>query len=183
MAARVSYINTRNFPVLTVKAYEGTLTRYTTGFNEVGGQQDVAVYSAPMVKGALVQLKDHTTLDVIQVERVAAGDNVAHGITVSSPQGVDNATTTGGTPTYVYQRKVDVAFFAMGVIELTVSATETICPGDVVGIDADEQDEVEILTDYAAVAQTDDGGFVALTYATVGLKVSLLVGNHFWLGN
>ena len=183
MTARISYVNTRNFPVLTVNADEGTLTRYTTGFNEVGGQQDVAVYSAPVIKGALVQLYDHAQVDVIQVERVAAGDNVAHGIAVSSPQGIDNSTTSSGTPTYAYQRKVDVAFFAMGIIELTVSSTETVCPGDIVGIDADEQDEVEILTDYAAVDQTDNAGMVALTYATVGIKVAILVGCTFWMGN
>lgn len=122
MTARTSYVFMKNFPVITVNAYEGTLTRYTTGFNEVGGQQDVAVYSAPISKGSLVQLYDHAQVDVIQVEVVAAGDNVAHGIAVSSPQGIDNSTTSSGTPTYAYQRKIDVAFFALGVIELTVSS-------------------------------------------------------------
>ena len=136
MTARISYVNTRNMPVVTCTLYEGTLTRYTTGFNEVGGQQDVAVYQYPVTKGDLVCLKDDdTTLDAIVVQDFNQGNDVdeAIGIAVSYPQGIDNSTTSGQTPTATYRRKVDVALFGVAILEFTASGT--VRPGYTVGWD------------------------------------------------
>lgn len=178
MAARTSTIIMRNFPVVTVQAYEGTLTRYTTGFNEVGGQQDVAVYSAPITKGDLVQLYNHTQLDQIQVQKFPKANEIddVHGMAVSSPWGVDNATTTGGTPTHAYQRLVDVAFFGLGIIELTASAT--VRPGYSLGIsESADKTVTEVLAMESITA--GNGNWISLSYATVGLPVKVLVG---WVG-
>jgi hypothetical protein len=166
----------RNFPVVTVQAYEGTLTRYTTGFNEVGGQQDVAVYSAPLVKGDLVQLYGHTQLDQIQVQKFPVGNEVdeVHGMCVSSPWGVDNTTVSGQTPTHAYQRLVDVAFFGLGVIELVSSGT--VRPGYGVGL---SESTANTVTEYSALESVGSGRWVSMSYATVGLPVKILIG---WSG-
>ena len=86
MAARTSYVFMKNFPVLTVEVYEGTLTRYTTSVSPTGGvNEGAAVYSAPVSKGSLLVLKDHTDKGVILMERVAVDGEQAHGIAVSEP--------------------------------------------------------------------------------------------------
>ena len=134
----------KSFPIKTAQAYEGTLTRTTGSVSPTGGTNEgVAVYSAPLAKGDLVVLYNHTTNGDIQVQKVATDGNFAHGICVSDPMGIDNTTTSSGTPTRVYQRKVDVAWFGLGIIELVVSSTGAVAPGDTVGLDADESMQVE----------------------------------------
>jgi len=177
MAARTSTIIMRNFPVVTVQAYEGTLTRYTTGVNEVGGEQDVAVYSALITKGDLVQLYGHTQLDQIQVQKFPKANEIdeVHGMAVSSPQGIDNSTTSTQTPTHAYQRLVDVAFFGLGIIELTASAT--VRPGYSVGI---SESADKTVTEVSALESVNlNGGWISISYATVGLPIKLLIG---WSG-
>jgi hypothetical protein len=175
MTARVGFINMKNFPVLTVNGYEGTLTRYTTGFNEVGGQQDVAVYSLPISKGDVVALYGHAQVDCIQVRKMPAANDTsdeAIGIAVSSPQGIDNSTTSTQTPTYVYQRKVDVALFGIGVVDLV--AQGTVRPGYKLGwSEATDNAVVEVT---ALESNTASFDLVALGYATTGVKVPVLVG-------
>ena len=172
----------RNFPIISVKAFEGTITRYTNSVAPTGGiNEGAAVYQYPIAKGDLVKLKDHTDKGIILVEEAAAGDNIVHGMAVSDPSGIDNVTASGGTPALAQQRVVDVAFIGLGVIELTVSATGAVSPGDVVGLDADEPHEVEVEHDYSggAVIAGDNAKMVALTYAAAGEKVALLVGSIF----
>jgi len=170
MTARTSYVFMKNFPVVTCNAHEGTLTRYTTGFNEVGGQQDVAVYQYPISKGDLVRLDvSSTELNVITVEQAIAGNDLDEviGMAVSSPWGVDNATTSAGTPTAAYQRKVDVAFFGIGIIELESNGTIPVGSG----LELSES-ETNVVGDNG----TDYGSMVALTYSTDGVKIAVLVG-------
>lgn len=171
----------RNFPVVTVDLYEGTLTRYTDAVTPTGGiAEGAAVYSAPLVKGDLVQLKTHTeTGGIILVEDVAANDNIVHGMVVSDPFGIDNTTVSEQTPAAAYRRKGDVAFFGLGIIELTASATGAVAPGDIVGLDADEQYEVEAEVVYGSAATQDNAKWVALSYAAAGSKVALLIGSCF----
>lgn len=174
----------KNFPVISVKAVEGTLTRYTGAVTPTGGvAEGAAVYSAAISKGSLVVAKDHTTNGLILVERVAANGEITHGIAVSEPSGIDNTTVSGQTPVAALRRTVDVAFFGLGVIELTASATGAVAPGDVVGMDADEINEVETQILAAAVATGDQGKIIALSYAAAGYKVSLLVGASMFVGN
>lgn len=180
MTARISYVNTRNMPVVTASLYEGTLTRYTTGFNEVGGQQDVAVYQYPVTKGDLVCLKDDITdLDTIVVQDFNQANDIdeAIGIAVSYPQGIDNSTTSGQTPTAAYRRKVDVALFGVAILEFTASGT--IRPGYSVGWDESTEGAVIEVSDQEA-AKTYQPGMIALTYITTGLPVAVLVGYYGW---
>jgi len=173
----------KNFPVISVQAFEGTLTRYTDGVTVNGGTADLAVYSAPVIKGNLVKVKDHAVNGQILVEPCAVNGELVHGIVVSHPKGIDNTTVSGQTPTGALRRVVDVAFFGLGVIELTVSQTGAVAPGDVVGLDADEVSEVETQIAYASVATGDQGKIVALSYGVAGEKISLLVGASCFIGN
>ena len=89
----------KNFPVISVKAYEGTLTRYTSSVSPTGGiNEGAAVYSVPLAKGDFVKVKDHTTNGLILVELVAVDGEQVHGIAVSDPMGIDNTTASAGTP-------------------------------------------------------------------------------------
>jgi hypothetical protein len=172
MTARTSFVFMKNFPVVTCNVYEGTLTRYTTGFNEVGGQQDVAVYQYPVTKGDLVKLyTSENTASRITVEVATAGNEAdyAHGIAVSSPWGVDNSTTSSGTPRNAYQRKVDVAFFGIGIIEL--EANGAIPVGS--GVELSES-ETNIVGDDGT--NGENGGWIALTLGADGTKIAILVG-------
>jgi hypothetical protein len=175
----------KSFPKITVNAYEGTLTRTTGSFSPTGGSNEgVAVYSAPIAKGDLVVLYQHTVNGEIQVQKAAAGVDIVHGIVVAEPFGIDNTTASSATPTHAYQRKVDVAFFGIGVIELVVSSTGAVEPGDIVGLDADEsmQVETQIAHDGSQTVATN-GGFVALSYGTDGLTIPILVGTSLFIGN
>lgn len=184
MASRTAFNAMRNLPVKSVQAYEGTLTRYTSSVSPRGGvNEGAAVYSAAIVKGDLVKIKNHTTQGLVLVEKSAAGDELVHGIAVSSPQGIDNTTASGGTPTAAYRRLVDVAFFGLAIIEMGVSETGAVAPGDIVGLDADEPNEVETQILYANVVTGDQGKFEALSYGAAGTFISVLVGACMFIGN
>ena len=175
----------KSFPIKTAQAYEGTLTRTTGSVSPTGGTNEgVAVYSAPLAKGDLVVLYKHVINGEIQVSKAAAGVDIVHGIAVSDPMGVDNTTASGATPTHVYQRKVDIAWFGIGIIELVASSSSpAIDPGDTVGLDADESMQVE--QQIAAGSQTvgTNGGFCALSYGTDGQTIPILVGAATFIGN
>jgi hypothetical protein len=172
MTARVALNNMRNFPVKTCFAYEGTVTRYDVVSGTGGKQEDVAVYSAPIAKGDLVRLyASEDTVNRITVEKAAAGDNkdYVHGIAVSDPQGVDNITATSGTPVDSLQRRVDVAFFGLGIIEL--EANGAIPVGS--GVEISES-ESNIVGDDGT--DGENGGWIAMTLGADGTKISILVG-------
>jgi hypothetical protein len=175
----------KSFPIKTVNAYEGTLTRYTSSVSPTGGvNEGAAVYSAPLTVGDLVVLYQHTVNGEIQVQKAAAGVDIVHGIVVAEPSGIDNTTASSGTPTHVYQRKVDVAFFGLGIIELLVSSTGAVEPGDIVGLDADEANQVETqIAHDGSITVGTNGGFVALSYGTDGQYLPVLVGASLFIGN
>ena len=184
MATRQAMNAMGNFPVKTVRAFEGTLTRYTSSVSPRGGvNEGAAVYSAAITKGDFVKLKDHTTQDLVLVELTAVDDEQIHGVAVSSPQGIDNTTVSGQTPTAAYRRKVDVAFFGIGIVEMTVSSTGAVSPGDMVGLDANEINEIEQQAAYGAVALAANGGFISLSYGAAGSHVFVLVGAAVFIGN
>ena len=176
----------KSFPIKTAQAYEGTLTRTTGTVSPTGGTNEgVGVYSAPIAKGDLVVLYQHIINGEIQVAKAAAGADVVHGICVADPFGVDNTTASGATPTHTYQRKVDVAWFGIGIIELQCSSTGAIEPGDIVGLDSDEsmQVEREIAHDGSITVATN-GGFVSMSYASGdGYTIPILVGSSLFIGN
>lgn len=176
------YVYTDNLPKVPVNLYEGTRTEYT-GQTDDGGETTLGVYSAPLAKGDLVKLKDHSTAGTILVEALAADGNVMHGIIIDDPIGEDTVTATGGTPAAAQQRVATVAFFGDGIIELPVSETEAICPGDRVGQDASEAGEFEIKTDYTSIDETDQGSFIALSYAAASGKVAVLIGASCGIDN
>lgn len=170
----------KNFPVVTCKIYEGTLTRYTSSVSPQGGVNDgAAVYSVPVAKGDLVKIFAHTETegDIIVQEATAGNDaDIAFGIAVSDPAGIDNTTASGQTPVKGLRRRVDVAFFGLGIIELVASSTSAVAPGDSLALDENEQNEVEPDTVYGSLAKADNGSMFALTYAASGSKVAVLVG-------
>lgn len=172
MASRVALNNMRNFPVKTAFAYEGALTRYTTGFTADGGQENVAVYAAPIAKGDLVRLyASEDTAGRITVEKATAADNAdyVHGIAVSSPQGIDNTTVSGQVPVDGLQRRVDVAFFGLGIIELEANGAITV--GHAIEL---SETESNIIGDQGAAGQ--NGQMIAMTLGADGTKVAVLVG-------
>jgi hypothetical protein len=169
---------TEHMPKIPVKLYEGTLTRYDVMGVDGKMQDDVGVYSAPVVKGDLVRIKTHTTNGLILMEKAAAGDDKdwAHGIVVDNPIGEDNATASSGTPAAAYQRTCTVALFAQGVITLTVSATGAVSPGDSLALDENEDNEVQVLTQYASVGIASNGGWVSLGYGAAGYTIPVAIG-------
>jgi len=174
----------RNFPVVSVPVYEGTLTRYTSAVSVNGGVlEGAAVYSVPVAKGDLVKIKTHIVNTQILVELAGVASAFVHGQAVSSPKGIDNITATGQTPVASLRRIVDVAFFGLGIIELTVSATAAVAPGDIVGLDEDEKNEIETLVAYASIDIEDNTGFLALSYGAVGEIVSVLIGGVCFVDN
>lgn len=184
MASRKAFNAMGGFPVKTIQAFEGTLTRYTDSVSPRGGvNEGAAVYQYPIAKGDFVKIKTHSVQDQILVERSAAGDELVVGIAVASPQGIDNTTVSGQTPAADNRRLVDVAFFGLGIVEMGVSATGAISPGDIVGLDADERNAVETQIAYGSVATGDQGKMQALGYAAAGTFVSVLIGASLFIGN
>lgn len=160
--------------------YEGIRTEYT-GQADDGGEVTVGVYNKELEKGDLVKLKDHSTAGLIQVEICAAGDDIAHGILLDDPIGEDTVTASAATPDAAYQRTGTVGFFAQAIKPFTVSATGTISPGDILGLDANEENELEVEHDYANIVATPSivtqpHAFTSATYAAAGNKVSVFIG-------
>ena len=173
MATRKAINNMRNLPVKTALAVEGTITRYTSSVSPRGGvNEGAAVYQTPIAKGDLVKLSVQTNKGVIAVEKFVNGNeaDVAHGIAVSSPQGIDNTTVSGQTPAIGLKRKVDVAFFGLAIIELVAEGTM------IVGNKALLSESVQNGVIDGAAAPTANGGFVNVAYATVGEFVPVLIG-------
>lgn len=170
----------KNFPVVTCKAYEGTLTRVTSSVSPTGGVNDgAAYYSVPIAKGDLVKIFSHTeTEGDIIVEEATVGDDkdIAFGIAVSDPAGIDNTTVSGQTPVKGLRRRVDIAFFGLGIIELVASATGAVGAGDSLALDENEQNEVETDVALASLAKADNGSMFALTYGAAGSKIACLIG-------
>ena len=174
----------RNFPVISVPVYEGTLTRYTTAVSVNGGTlEGAAVYSVPVAKGDIVKVKDHTVNGQILFELAGVASAFAHGIAVSSPKGIDNLTVSGQAPVAALRRIVDVAVFGLGIIELTVSSTAAVAPGDIVGLDENEKNEIETLVAYASIDIEDNTGFLSLGYGAAGESVPVLIGGVCFVDN
>lgn len=173
MASRVAMNAMGNFPVKTVNASEGTLTRYTSSVSPRGGvNEGAAVYQTPIVKGDLVVLVAEDTANRVTVAKAVPGDNTMDavvGMAVASPQGIDNTTASGATPVDSLQRKVDVAFFGIGIIEL--EANGAITPGH--GIEFSESEQ-NIIGDSGSAA--DNGDMMALSLGADGVLVAVLVG-------
>lgn len=172
MATRKAFNNMRNFPVKTVYASEGALTRYTSSVSPMGGvNEGAAVYATPIAKGDLVRLVEEDTVNRVTVEKAVAGNDKDYviGIAVSDPQGIDNTTVSGQVPVDALQRKVDVALFGLGIIEL--EANGAITPGH--GIELSEA-ETNVIGDSGAAA--DNGDAVALSLGADGVKVAVLLG-------
>lgn len=167
---------TDSLPKIPANLYEGTRTEYT-GQTDDGGETTLGVYSAPLAKGDLVKIRNHTTNGLFLVEKAAAGDNTIIGQLIDTPIGEDTVTASGGTPATAQQRIGTIALFGMGVITLTASSTGAVAPGDSLGLDADEVGEVEQEVAYTSVDESDSGNaFTALTYAAAGEKVAVLIG-------
>lgn len=183
MASRSAFNAMGGLPVKTVQAFEGTLTRYDSVSPRGGNNEGAAVYQYPIVKGDFVKIKTHAVQGQVLVERSAAGDELVHGIAVASPQGIDNTTATTDTPAAANRRLVDVAFFGIAIVEMGVSATGAVSPGDVIGFDADERNEIETQIAYGSVATGDQGKMVALGYSAAGSFVPVLIGASCFIGN
>ena len=170
------YAYTDSLPKVPAQLFEGTRTEYT-GQTDDGGETTIGVYSPEISKGDLVKIKDHTTNGLFLVEKAAAGDNTIVGICLDDPIGEDTATATGGTPAAAVRRTATIGVFAMGVIDLVASATGAVAPGDSLGLDADEANEVEQEVAYTSVDESDSGNtFTALTYAAAGSYVAVAIG-------
>jgi len=177
MVKKYDYID--RLPKIPVQLYEGTRTEYT-GQADDGGELTIGVYSAPVEKWDFVKIKDHTTNELVLAEAATAGNegNFIHGIIIDDPIGEDTVTATGGTPAAAQRRTATMAVFAMGVKEMTVSANAAISPGDQVGADENENNEVMTLTAYASV--TTNGGLYSLGYGAAGYSVPVAIGGSFY---
>ena len=172
MASRVAINAMGNLPVKTVNASEGTLTRYTTSVSPRGGlNEGVAVYSAPIVKGDLVRLVAEDTANRVTVEKATAANDADYvvGVAVASPQGIDNTTVSGQTPVDALQRKVDVAFFGLGIIEL--EANGAIVVGHSIEL---SESESNVIGDSGAAGANGDA--IALSLGADGTLVAVLLG-------
>ena len=173
MASRVAMNAMGNLPVKTVNAYEGTALRYDS-FSPRGGQNEGAlVYSAPIVKGDLVKLVAEDTAGRVTVQKAGAAPDIVHGIAVASPQGIDNVTDTSGgaaTPADAQQRRVDVAFFGLAIVELV--AKESITPGHAVEWDTSVANAVES----GGAVPSANGMPIALALGADGVKIPVLLG-------
>jgi len=160
---------------IPVKLYEGTRTEYT-GQTDDGGETTIGVYSAPVEKWDFVKIKDHTTNGLVLAEAATSGNegNFIHGIIIDDPIGEDTVTATGGTPAAAQRRTATMAVFAMGVKEMTVSANAAVSPGDKVGLDENETNEIMTLTAYASVAT--NGDLISLGYGAAGYSVPVAIG-------
>jgi hypothetical protein len=120
-----SYVNTRNFVVVTVKAYEGAVTRIDNSVSPTGGLNDGAlVYTDPIAKGNVVRLTDVGINGVIKVQN-NTGKTYGHGVAVSDPFGVDSTTTSGSTPSTENMRKYtrDLSLYLISQTEYTFTST------------------------------------------------------------
>ena len=167
-------------PKLPCNLYEGIRTEYT-GQADDGGETTIGVYNKELEKGDLVKLKDHSTAGTILVEICAAGDDIAHGILIDDPIGEDTVTASAATPAAAQQRTGTVAFFAQGMYSFTASSTGAISPGDILGLDANEENELEVELDYANIVATPSivtypAAFTAASYAAAGGKLGVLIG-------
>ena len=181
MVARTSFVNMRNFPVLPVKVSEGILTRADT-FSPNGGLiKGMVSYAAPVLKGDLVQLvvgsTDKGVIKVQKLDSAGAEGIQAAGMIVESPKGIDSTTVSGQTPAVANERIASVAFFGLGVIELVAAAT--IVPGASLDFDDTNDAQVDTKTAGGNTTLADNGGMCALTYATVGEKVAVLMNAFF----
>lgn len=169
--ARKAMNSMRNLPVKTFRAYEGTLTRYTTAVGPRGGVvEGAAVYSAPVAKGDFVKIYSHTNQGYEIVEKFAYGEgaDLMIGVAVSSPQGIDNTTVSGQTPVVGLERFVDVAVFGLAIIEIEAGAA--ITPGYRVAMAEGENTVVEV------AAPTADGVWVALGHYHDGDIAAIVIG-------
>ena len=167
---------TDSLPKVPCNLFEGIRTEYT-GQGDDGGEVTIGVYNQELSKGDLVKLRDHTTNELVLVEKAAAGDNTIIGQLIDDPIGEDTVTASAATPATAYQRIGTVAMFGMGVITLTASATGAVSPGDSLGLDADEANEVEQEVAYTSVDESDSGNaFTAISYAAAGSPIAVLIG-------
>ena len=169
-----------NMPKVPCSLYEGIRTEYT-GQADDGGETTIGVYNKELEKGDLVKLKDHSTAGTILVEILAAGDDIAHGILLDDPIGEDTVTASAATPAAAQQRTGTVGFFAQAIKPFTVSSTGAISPGDILGLDANEENELEVELDYADILATPSvvtqpHAFTAASYGAAGNKVSVFIG-------
>ncbi len=173
----------RNFPVISVKLAEGALTRSDIIGPNGGKIEGVVSRASPLVKGDLVKIAVDATKKpaaddgIIMVEKQAAGAAaLAEGILVSEPSGVDSITVSTNVPEVAQARVADVAFFGLGIIEIP-AAGATVAAGSSLAMSASVQGAV--ITKNAPASGTsgaDNGGMLALTGATVGKKVAVLIG-------
>lgn len=179
MAARVSNVFMRNFPILSSKLSEGILTRADKIGPNGGIIEGTVSYAAPVEKGDLIELEGTLTdKGVIQVAvQVVDAEGRAHGVVVSEPFGIDGVTVSGQVPTVDYRRMADVAFFGLGVIELVASAHAAIEAGASLALHKDVAGEVIAKEAHEATTLASNGGLLALTYAAAGEKVAVLVNS------
>lgn len=171
MASRIALNNMRNLVVKTSFAYEGTITRKDIITPDGGIIEDVLYYSAPIVKGDLVKLyASEDTANRITVQAAGAGPDIVHGIAVSDPQGIDNTTEDSATPADDLQRRVDVAFFGLAIVEF--EATEDITVGHAVQWDTTEAGKIES----GSAVPSENGQPIAMTLGADGTMVAVLLG-------
>jgi hypothetical protein len=133
MTARFqNQFNSDDMDGVPVKLYEGTVTRSDV---VKGGLviEDVAVYSAPCVKGDLVKFySDSSNPGVMVMEKVTLGSNEvndAHGRLVDDPIGADDTTASSGTPINALRRTASVKMFGHRIEEFDNTAAGALRAG------------------------------------------------------
>jgi hypothetical protein len=171
----------RNFPVLSMKLSEGTLTR-SNAIGPNGGRIDgMVVYSAPLVKGDMV-IMDAACTDkgvLMAVKATVSAVGLVHGVLVSSPFGVDAVTVSGQTPATAQKRVADVALFGLGVISVVIATGETMVPGDSIGPDSAVANTFAVKESAASATLASNGGLMALGYGVATESVPALINATF----
>jgi hypothetical protein len=174
MASRKAFNAMRNLPVKTFRAYEGTLTRYTSSVSPMGGvNEGAAVYSAPIAKGDLVKVylsNADQGYEVVEKFAYGEGADFVLGIAVSDPQGIDNTTVSGQTPVVSLERFVDVAIFGLAIVE--IEAGGAIRPGYELAMAEGENTVVEA----TAGTTVGSGRWMSLGHYHDGDIAAVLIG-------
>jgi hypothetical protein len=127
MAARFAYDFSDNLPKIPVKLYEGTATRGDVIGADGLVMTDAITYSAPIVKGDYVKLKDDSNSGgEIVVEKFVPGneENNIIGRIVDAPKGTDAVTTSGQAPAHAQRRRATLALRAVAVVEMTADGVQ-----------------------------------------------------------
>ena len=174
MASRFAYDFTDNLPKIPVKLYEGTATRGDVIGADGLVLPDAITYSAPIVKGDYVKLKDDSNSGgEIVVEKFVPGneENNIIGKIVDSPKGTDAVTTSGQTPAHAQRRRASIGIRAVAVTDMVADGVQVAGQNVVY-----KESGASVTVTAGGAVPAANGVQVALTHALDGVKFPVALG-------